>query len=101
MQKNIDITKKPTTEQMEMLSRAAKLPIPEDAEYPEFSKSELQQFKKISAVNRAERNKQTITLRISPQALRNAKSLGKGYTSVLSRILEQALENPDTVKRHL
>lgn len=46
---------------------------------------------RVSENNRAERRKQTVTLRLSPQALRTAKSLGKGYTSVLSRILENAL----------
>ena len=55
----------------------------------------------ISAANREERCKQTVTLRLSPQALRKARSLGKGYTSVLSRILENALNNPDMIRRNL
>jgi len=101
MQKNIDVTKKPSQEQIEMLSKASNFPIKEDAEYPEFSENELMQFKKISDERRFDRYKQTVTLRLSPQALRKAKSLGKGYTSVLSRILEKALENPDIIKHNL
>ena len=62
---------------------------------------QLAQFQRISAANREERCKQTVTLRLSPQTLRRAKSLGKGYTSVLSRILESALENPDIVRHYL
>ena len=45
MNKDIDITKPPTQEQLDMLDKAAALPIPADAEYPEFSVEELKQFK--------------------------------------------------------
>lgn len=101
MRKEIDITKKATPEQLKMLADAAGLPFPKDAEYPEFSEEDLKQFKKISEVRRTERQKQTVTLRLSPQALKKARSLGKGYTSILSRILESALDNPDTIRRYL
>ena len=101
MRKEIDISKKATPEQLKMLKDAARLPFPKDAEYPEFSKEDLKQFKKISEVRRTERQKQTVTLRLSPQALKKARSLGKGYTSILSRILESALDNPDTIRRYL
>lgn len=36
-----------------------------------------------------------------PSNNQTCKSIGKGYTSVLSRILESALENPDIVKHYL
>jgi len=101
MRKTIDITKSPSQEQIEMLTKAAKLPIHEEAEYPEFSEIELLQFKRISGERRADRQKQTVTLRLSPQALEKARSLGKGYTSVLSRILEKALVDPDIIKHNL
>jgi len=101
MLKNIDVTKDPSREQIEMLSKAAILPVHADAEYPEFSEAELLQFKRISDEQKINRQKQTVTLRLSPQALRKAKSLGKGYTSVLSRILEKALDNPDIIKHSL
>ena len=101
MRKTIDITKSPSQEQIEMLTKAAKLPIHEEAEYPEFSEMELLQFKRISSERRADRQKQTVTLRLSPQALEKARSLGKGYTSVLSRILEKALDDPDIIKHNL
>ena len=101
MRKTIDETKKPSQEQIEMLLKAEKLPINAQSEYPEFSEIELMQFKRISDVRKAERQKQTITLRLSPQALEKARSLGKGYTSVLSRILERALDDPDIIKHNL
>lgn len=101
MERNIDITKGPTKKQIKMLEDAAKLSLPEDDEYPEFSEEELAQFHKISGERNQQRQKQTITLRLSAKAISKAKSLGKGYTSVLSRILESALENPDTIKHFL
>ena len=101
VRKEIDISKKATPEQLKMLEDAARLPFPKDAEYPEFSEEDLKQFKKISKIRRIERQKQTITIRLSPQALKKARSLGKGYTSILSRILESALDNPDTIRRYL
>lgn len=101
MQKRIDITKGPSAEQIEMLRRAASLPIPVDSEYPEFSDEDLRQFKQISELRRSDRQKQTVALRLSPQALKRARSLGKGYTTVLSRILESALEDPDVIRRFL
>ena len=101
MRKEIDISKKATPEQLKMLEDAARLPFPKDAEYPEFSEEDLKQFKKISKIRRIERQKQTITIRLSPQALKKARSLGKGYTSILSRFLESALDNPDTIRRYL
>jgi len=101
MRKTIDITRNPSQEQIEMLTKAARLPIHEEAEYPEFSEIELLQFKRISGERRADRQKQTVTLRLSPHALKKARSLGKGYTSVLNRILEKALNDPDIIKHNL
>jgi len=101
MRKTIDVTKKASQEQIEMLLTAAKLPIHAESEYPEFSETELLQFKRISDARKADRQKQTVTLRLSPQALEKARSLGKGYTSVLSRILERALDDPDIIKHNL
>ena len=54
MWKTIDVTKEPSPEQIEMLSTAAKLPIHSESEYPEFSETELLQFKRISDVRKAD-----------------------------------------------
>jgi len=62
---------------------------------------ELSKFKRISDEKKIGRQKQTVTLRLSGKALNKAKSLGKGYTSILSRILESALEDPELVKHYL
>ena len=101
VRKEIDLTQPLTPSQVEMLHNLESKPISPDEDCPELTMDQLAQFQRISAANREERCKQTVTLRLSPQTLRRAKSLGKGYTSVLSRILESALENPDIVRPYL
>lgn len=101
VRKEIDLDQPLTPTQEEMLNALESRPISPDEDCHELTTEQLNQFRRISATNREERCKQTVTLRLSPQALRRAKSLGKGYTSVLSRILESALENPDIVRHHL
>ncbi len=101
VRKEIDPTQPLTPSQVEMLHNLESRPVSPDEDCPELTREQLAQFRRISAANREERCKQTVTLRLSPQALRRAKALGKGYTSVLSRILESALENPDVVRQHL
>ena len=90
---DIDVTKGPTKEQIEMLEKASKMPSTADDEFPEF--------KRISAERKAERQKQTVAIRISQGALHKAKSLGEGYTTVLSRIIEETLKDPEAIKKYL
>lgn len=101
VRKTIDVSRDLTPEEIEMLDRAAQMPIPEDSEIPEFTKEELARFHRVSEEHNFGRRKQTITLRLSPQAISKAKSLGKGYTSILSRILENALNDPEMIERYL
>ncbi|MCH5192619.1 MAG: hypothetical protein J1F11_01570 [Oscillospiraceae bacterium] len=54
MQKTyIDVTQKPTPEQIKMLEKAEKLPAVPDDDCPELSKDELFQFRRISGEKRA------------------------------------------------
>lgn len=101
IRKDIDLNTPLTAAQTEMLEALADRPVTPDEDCPELTPVQIAQFKQIAAANREDRCKQTVTLRLSPQALRKAKSLGKGYTSVLSRILESALNNPEIVRHNL
>ena len=101
MIKNIDVKSKPTQEQIQMFENAKSFTVSRDDEYPEFTKEELSKFKKISEEKKIDRQKQIVTLRLSGKALKKAKSLGKGYTSILSRIIEGALEDPEIIKHYI
>ncbi len=99
--KDINLNAPLTEEQKEMIRTLAAAPAVPDEDCPELTQEQLANFKRISETNRESRCKQTVTLRLSPQAMRRAKSLGKGYTSVLSRIVENALSDPATIQKHL
>lgn len=96
-----DVNRKLTPQEIEMLEEAENAPFVPDEDCPELTDEQLRQFRRISDERQEERRKQSVTLRLSPQAVRTAKSLGKGYTSVLSRILEAALADSETIKHYL
>ncbi len=101
VRKDIDINKPLSDDKKKMLERADKMPIVYDEDSPELTLEQLTEFRRVSEMRNNERRKQTVTLRLSPSALSKAKSLGKGYTSVLARILEEALKDNDMIKRCL
>jgi uncharacterized protein (DUF4415 family) len=63
---------------------------------PAMTPEQLQQFKRI---NRENRTKPTISLRISPATLKKAKQYGKGYTALLSRLLDAAIDDEELVRK--
>ena len=99
--KSIDLNKPLTKKQIKMLEEMEASPVTYDEDCPELSEEELANFRRISETRNEERRKQTVSLRLSPQAMKKAKSLGKGYTSILSRILESALNDNEIIKKHL
>ena len=48
MIKYIDVTKKPSQDQIKMLNMASAFPVSEDDEYLELTEEELLQFKKVA-----------------------------------------------------
>ena len=48
MIKDIDVTKKPSQDQIKMLNMASAFPVSEDDEYLELTEEELLQFKKVA-----------------------------------------------------
>lgn len=98
IKKTIDRTAELTQEQLKMLKEAENTPYVYDEENPILTKEELSQFKRVSDIIEEERkgtNKQNITLRLSPKTISKAKMLGKGYTRILAKIIEKALDNPE------
>ena len=99
--KDINIDAPLTESQRQMIEALQDRPVEPDEDCPELTAEQLSQMVRVSEQRREERKKQTVTLRLSPQALKIAKSLGKGYTSVLSRILETALNDNELIKQFL
>ena len=63
VRKEIDLTQPLTPSQVEMLHNLESKPISPDEDCPELTMDQLAQFQRISAANREERCKQTVTLR--------------------------------------
>ena len=101
VRKEIDITKPLTNEQIKMLDELETRPIVFDEDCPELTEEQLAEFHRVSEIRKEERRKKTVTIRLSSKSLSKAKSLGKGYTSVLSRILEEALDDDDLIRKYL
>lgn len=97
-----EVMSKPLTDEQRKMLEALqdKEPVPDD-DCPEITSEQFAEFKRVSADRRAERVKQSVTLRLSPQTIEKAKSLGKGYTSILSRIIENALNDPEMIRKAL
>ena len=85
-----------TAEEMQELVNAEKKEPVFDDDSPLLMKEQLMQFKRI---NRENRTKPTISLRISPATLKKAKQYGKGYTGLLSRLLDAAIEDEELVRK--
>jgi len=101
IRRDIDLNEPLSEEQKLMLEALKERPVCLDEDCPELTEEQISQFARVAEQRREERRKQTVTLRLSPQALKTAKSLGKGYTSVLSRILESALTDAELIKHYL
>ncbi len=102
IRKEIDVGEPLTAEQMNMLEELKTRSVQPDEDCPELTPNQLAKCAEAARERRQRmQNKQTVAIRLSPKALSKAKSLGKGYTAVLSRILEAALEDNETIRHFL
>ncbi len=90
-----------TEEQRKKIKEAAKRPVVFDEDCPELTDEQLSELRRVHQANRNERRRQNVTLRLKPQTIRKAKALGKGYTGILSRIVEDFLDDPVALKKYL
>lgn len=69
-----------TKEQILMVKEAAKRPAARDEDNPELTDEQLAALRRVHESKRADRRRQNVTLRLTPQAIQKAKALGKGYS---------------------
>lgn len=101
IRKEIDLNEPLTEAQEQMLEAMKARPVQPDEECPELTDEQIVQMAEAAREKRKLQTKQTVAIRLSPQAFNKAKSLGKGYTTILSHILEAALADNETIKRYL
>lgn len=91
-----DLTRELTAEEQLELEAAEQRDPVFDVDSPLMSEEQLLKFKRV---NRENRTKPTVSLRISPATLKKAKQYGKGYTGFLSRLIDAAINDEELVRR--
>lgn len=64
-----------------------------------MTEEQMEELKNIAQQRREEAKKTIISLRLNNKTLEKARNLGKGYTGVLSRLLDLAIEDPEMLKK--
>lgn len=92
---------KPTETQVKEIEEASKRPVLFDEDSPELTSEQYEEMAAIARRRREEMKKPVVSLRISPVTLEKAQATGKGYTGFLSRLLDNAINDPDIVAKSL
>ena len=93
--------KKPTAADIKRLREVAKRPIVFDEECPETTKEELALFRRRYEEYKINNKKVVFSLRITQKSMNKLKSLGPGYSTIVSNMIEYCLNNPDILKKCL
>ena len=91
----------PTEDQIKEIEAAMARPAVPDEDAPELT---LEQYAEMAAIARSRRSSQVkpvVALRISVSTLEKAKATGKGYTGFLSRLLDNAINDPEMVAKSM
>ncbi|KIR03541.1 hypothetical protein P261_02356 [Lachnospiraceae bacterium TWA4] len=91
---------KPTKEQIEEIHEAITYPVEPDDDCPELTDEQLMKLASMAKEQRAKK-KQLVSLRVSPDTLEKAKKLGAGYTGILSRLLDLAINDAEMLERSI
>ena len=91
----------PSEAQIREIEVAASRPVVPDEETPELTLEQYAEMAAIAKKRRSQRVKPIVALRISPETLEKAKATGKGYTGFLSRLLDNAINDPQMVSKSL
>jgi uncharacterized protein (DUF4415 family) len=54
----------------------------------------LKEFAQLAAERNRRRKKQSVTIRVAPDVLESYKTMGSGYTGIMSDVLKYAVNNP-------
>ncbi len=97
----ISADQKLSTNQIKEIEEAQKYPIVFGEDAPELTEQQYAEMAEIAKARRKESLKPIVSIRISPSTLKKAKATGKGYTGFLSRLLDNAINDPNLVARSL
>jgi len=79
------------------IKKAARKPIIYTEDCPQSSPEALKEFAQLAAERNRRKKKHTVTIRISPDVLESYKTMGSGYTGIMSDVLQYAVKNPSVL----
>lgn len=92
---------RPTKTQAAENEAASRREIVFDEEAPELTPEQYAEMAQIVRARWEEQKKTVVAIRISPESLAKAKATGKGYTGFLSRLIDNAINDPAMVRKSL
>ena len=101
VRKTVHIGQQPTDAMIREIEAAAARPLALDDDAPELTMEQYAEMAEIARRKRADSVKPVLSLRISQDTLEKAKATGKGYTGFLSRLLDNAINDPKMVAKSL
>ena len=90
----VRVGEKPPKDVVKRLKQAARKPINYTKEAPRSNPEALKEFAQLAAERNQRKKKQTVTIRITPDVLESYKTMGSGYTGIMSDVLQYAVNNP-------
>jgi len=79
------------------IREARKAPPVYDPDCPPSTPEALKEFAHLAAERNRRKKKQSITIRIAPDVLESYKTMGSGYTGIMSDVLQYAVNNPAVI----
>jgi uncharacterized protein (DUF4415 family) len=59
----------------------------------------LKEFAQLAAERNLRKKKQSVTIRIAPDVLECYKTMGNGYTGIMTDVLKYAVDNPTVLSK--
>jgi len=93
----VRVGEKPPKEVIKRLKEAARHPINYTEDCPPSSPEALREFAQLAAERNRRKKKKSITIRVNQDVLESYKTMGNGYTGIMSEVLQYAVNNPSVL----
>ena len=90
----VRVGEKPPKDVIKRLKKIARQPINYTEDCPPSSPEALKEFAQLAAERNQRKKKKSITIRVTPDVLESYKTMGSGYTGIMSDVLQYAVNNP-------
>jgi len=101
VRKTVRAGQQPTDAMIKEIEAAVSRAAVPDEDAPELTMEQYAQMAEVARKRRAGKVKPVLSLRVSLETLEKAKATGKGYTGFLSRLLDNAINDPQMVAKSL